>query len=326
MRLLDLISQARYAAVHTNDGTGLPCAEPFQRIVCDCPMRYVLSDELTICATQLAYAEGDRLSGCLDLIHAPGRRVWVEWPDVPRQQALNELPGLKQKWGPTARHAGALVCASADCRSGTIRTFWSANDELAFLSPIITTFDLDGCPAPTPDAVPEWDTFVQTNSEPALNELLSHLRFRFDSRWSRYYASRCATAASRAEILRRNLATCAFDGPMLMAFFLLLGARTLLPRREVSHERLNRARRRLGKPALLEHIEVHAPLQAMAPSNGTPETGPTRASPRLHHVRGHIVRRGPTVFWRSPHLRGSTRRGQIRSRTVLMSFAEGAAA
>jgi hypothetical protein len=36
----------------------------------------------------------------------------------------------------------------------------------------------------------------------------------------------------------------------------------------------------------------------------------------LHHVRGHIVRRGNKVFWRSPHLRGDARLGVVRSRTV----------
>jgi hypothetical protein len=40
----------------------------------------------------------------------------------------------------------------------------------------------------------------------------------------------------------------------------------------------------------------------------------------LHHVRGHIARRGDKVFWRLPHLRGSARLGVVRSRTVQLSF------
>jgi hypothetical protein len=50
----------------------------------------------------------------------------------------------------------------------------------------------------------------------------------------------------------------------------------------------------------------------------TSESG--RLSPRLHHVRGHIVRRGASVFWRSPHMRGSARLGQVRSRTVDLTY------
>jgi hypothetical protein len=45
-----------------------------------------------------------------------------------------------------------------------------------------------------------------------------------------------------------------------------------------------------------------------------------RQSPRLHHVRGHLVRRDHRVFWRIPHLRGSGFRGAVRSRTVCLSF------
>jgi hypothetical protein len=37
-------------------------------------------------------------------------------------------------------------------------------------------------------------------------------------------------------------------------------------------------------------------------------------------VRGHIVRRGASVFWRSPHLRGNGRLGQVRSRTVVLTY------
>jgi hypothetical protein len=40
----------------------------------------------------------------------------------------------------------------------------------------------------------------------------------------------------------------------------------------------------------------------------------------LHHVRGHLVRRDSTVFWRSPHLRGSGRLGQVRTRTIEISY------
>jgi hypothetical protein len=43
-------------------------------------------------------------------------------------------------------------------------------------------------------------------------------------------------------------------------------------------------------------------------------------------VRGHIVRRGAAVFWRCPHLRGSARLGQVRSRTVMLTFGQSASA
>jgi hypothetical protein len=324
MRLLDLIAQGRGARVCADDGHELPGANRFSDAIRACPVRYVLSDELARCATQLAYAEGDRLSACLDLIHAPAQCLWVEWADEPRRDALEAIPALEVKHGAPSRHGGALVTASANCRSGRIRTFWSAPDDRAYVSPLVTTFDFDRAPpalAPEPHAAWRGESVLRLDDEPAIDELLRHLRYHFDSEWAAYYHARCHTPELRAAVLRDNLGGCAFDAPMLMAFFLLLGARQLLPCQSVRHERINRIRSQIGKPRLLEHIEVSAPLSRPASRDLAPPGDPFRASPRLHHVRGHIVRRGAAVFWRSPHLRGSARLGYVRSRTVVLTFA-----
>jgi hypothetical protein len=81
-------------------------------------------------------------------------------------------------------------------------------------------------------------------------------------------------------------------------------------------ERLNRARAKAGKARLLDQIEVLSPLlPEYQPCNlNSPHSG--RRASRLHHVRGHLVRRGSRIFWRVPHLRGSARNGIIRSRMV----------
>jgi hypothetical protein len=324
MRLLDLIAQGRSAHVFADDGRELPGASRFSEAIRGCPVRYVLSDELACCATQLAYAEGDRLSACLDLIHVPAYCLWVEWPAGPRREALKAIPALEVKEGTPTRHSGALLTAAPNCRSGQVRTFWSGTDERAYLSPIVTTFDLDRPPAAlttTDPGVWRGETVLQLDGEPAIEELLVHLRYHFDDEWAAYYHARCHTSELRAKVLRSCLGACAFDAPMLMAFFLLLGARDLLPRQVITRERINRVRRQVGKPPLLEHIEVQAPIDKPPLTRGVSlSNASNRMSPRLHHVRGHIVRRGPAVFWRSPHLRGSARLGQVRSRTVVLTF------
>jgi hypothetical protein len=326
MRLLDLIAQGQCAVVHAGEGQELPGAHRFSAQIRECPLRYVLSDELVRCATELAYAEGDRLSSCMDLIRVPARTLWVEWADGPRREALRAIPSLEVQTGEGPRRGGALVMASADCRSGQIRTFWCARDDHAYLSPVITAFDLDRAPEGSNSAIWRGEAVLQMEGEPAIEELLEHLRFSFDDEWAGYYHQRVHSADLRTRVLRANLGCCAFDGPMLMAFFLLLSSRDLLPREEVRHERLNRARRRAGKPPLLEHVEVSAPLDK-PPVSGLSQSGSSfRLSPRLHHVRGHIVRRGAAVFWRSPHLRGSARLGQVRSRTVMLTFGQAGSA
>jgi hypothetical protein len=323
MRLLDLIAQARSIPIHSDDGRALPTADRFKNDIRACPLRYVLSDELVRCATQLAYAEGDRLSACLDLIHVPSWSVWVEWADAPRRHALAEIPTLAVRSRDGAQRGGALVTAVPDCRSGQIRTFWSMRDDTAYLSPVVTEFNLDGIPEGSrPAASTAWrgDVFLTLEDEPAIAELLAHLRFHFDDEWAAYYRARCRTGDIKDQVVRASLGGVAFDAPMLLAFFLLLGATNLLPRRQAGLRELNSARQRAGRALLLEHVEVAAPLSMPRLSGRASDGNSTRSGPRLHHVRGHIVRRGATVFWRSPHLRGSMRLGRVRSRTVELSF------
>jgi hypothetical protein len=87
----------------------------------------------------------------------------------------------------------------------------------------------------------------------------------------------------------------------------------------VSRAAINRKRLANGRAPLLDHVEVNASLDAVATAESAAD-GSGRQSPRLHHVRGHLVRRENRVFWRVPHLRGSGCRGAVRSRTVCLAF------
>ncbi len=323
MRLIDCIAQGRSVRIRLDNGCLLPTAELFGNHIRDCPLRYVLSGELVHCATQLAYAEGDRLSTCLDLIHIPSQSVWVEWPEDDRQRALEGIPTLGVRGVGGARRGGALITSDSGGRSGHVRSFWSTRDDNAYLSPVVTHFDFDKIPViPHRASCGAWqgDAFLRLEDERAIDELLTHLRFCFDDQWAAYYHERCHSAEVREAVLRSSLGGVAFDTPMLMAFFLLLEARNLLPRQVVRNERLNRARQVAGKPPLLEHIEVSAPVYAPQTSSSSSGGDSMRLGPRLHHVRGHIARRGATVYWRRPHLRGNARLGQVRSRTVVLSL------
>jgi hypothetical protein len=163
MRLLDLIAQSSPAQSDLPPTWVLPGPHHFAEAVHACPLRLVLADDLVRCATALGLAEGDRLSGCLDLLRVPSERLWVEWAEGPR-------------------------------------------------------------------------------------------------------------------------------------------------------------RRLAGKSELLEHVEVRTSIQAQRHGNRSDGNTKTRFGRRLHHVRGHLARRGYKIFWRSPHLRGNARLGVVRSRTVELTF------
>jgi hypothetical protein len=323
MRLLDLIAQGRTEPIRISESRILPGAEYFKDALRTCPIRYVLADELAQIATKLAFSEGDRLTSCLDLIHVPAQTLWIEWTDAARRAELEAITSVCAQDTGTAHRAGALIKASSSGRTGEIRTFWSTNDELAYVSPVIVRFDLDDVSEPSAPADPVigdgWAS-VTAKGEPALEQFLQHLQFCFDPAWAAYYRESCETRQMRDAILRFNLATCAFDPPMLFAFLLMLSARSALPQRPISLDKLNRARQRGGKVPLLEHVEVSAPLYSPATPSAPGIPSVERRAPRLHHVCGHIVRRGSAVFWRVPHLRGNARLGQVRTRTVELNF------
>jgi hypothetical protein len=321
------VAQSTAATSTLPQGWALPNAHNFADAVRSCPLRLVLADDLTQCTTQLAYAEGRRLSGCLDLIHVPSQHLWLEWLETTRSSTLLEMPGcagLRCPARPNVRRSGVLIDADPLGRTGTLRTFWSTPAEQVYTAAVLTDFDLNSSVRPALDveAVFRGAAFgVVMPVEAALDELLSHVCFRLDPAWADYYRAAALPSNQKFLVLQEVLGTMAFDMPMILALFLLFTAKDALQRRPADLERLNHARRRSGKHPLLEHIEVRAPIASPHPTPAPrANSASRRRGPRLHHVRGHIARRGDRVFWRLPHLRGSARFGVVQSRTVQLSF------
>ena len=263
------------------------------------------------------------MSGCLDLVRAPSERLWVEWAESPRLEALGDVLETQIQGAQLGGRAGVLIDADASGRAGTIRPFWSTPDDRAYCAELIADFDLNA-PIRAWNSVAEVfkgeEAGVTTADEPGFDALLSHIRFRFDPDWLAHSRSENLSSDQQAAILCTALGSIAFIIPMLFAVFLLLAAKGAAQQRVVELDRLNRIRRQSGKTELLEHVEVFTSLGAQRDGNQPHIDANTRIARRLHHVRGHLARRGDKIFWRSPHLRGSARLGVVESRTVQLSF------
>lgn len=335
MILADRIAQSTAPFVVRDDaGTYWPLDNTanWAAHVANCPIRYVLNDELVRLCSELAYSRGARSIQCADLLHAPAQTFWMEWRNEPWSDALQRygFPLVAQGLQWVGRR-GVLVRASPDGRRGRIRTFWDVTrDGEALASSVEAFFDFDtpeGGEPERPDSSPgEVGRVVDGQKED--EDLLGRcFRFRYEKSWARYYEQALTTPAQREAVWRHALGTIAMDVPMLLTFFLLLAARAGLPQKRLTLDRLNHARTKAGKTTLLEHVEVSAPVlpeyRAQAPG-GQPTH--RRRGARLHHVRGHVVRRGNQLFWRVPHLRGSARWGVVRSRTIVWTFDAGASA
>jgi hypothetical protein len=325
MRLADRIAQCRapFIVESTKDGslTHLNNAAAFSKDIDRCATRFVLTDELTRLCTALAYSKGAGALACADLLHVPAESVWVEWTEAPWR---NELALYGFKSPADSAHLGrrgVFIQSTPQGRQGVLRTFWAKGEsELDVLSSSMEAyFDFDTREGEEPAVFGRQQRSTTCVSDHAVGDsdiLRRCFRFRFERSWQDYYERARLTSAQTAALSHHALGTIAIDIPVLLAFFLLLAARPGLPRRPLMLERLNRARARSGKAALLEQIEVFAPLLPEYASTSTGGSGAPRRSRRLHHVRGHLVRRGSKLFWRVPHLRGSARAGTVRTRTV----------
>ena len=329
MRLADRVAQCQtpFIVRNTKDGsvTHLNGATAFSKEVGSCATRYVLSDELTRLCTALAYSKGAGTLACADLLHVPAERVWIEWTEAPW---LSELARYGFKHPVGAAHSGrrgVFIQSTPQGRRGLLRTFWTCGEsELNVLSSSMEAyFDFDTQEGDDPAAF-DWQKrssmCVSDNAVEGADILRRCFRFRFERSWQDYYERAQLTSVQASALAHHALGTIAIDIPVVLAFLLLLATRPGLPRRPLMLERLNRARVKSGKAALLEQMEVFAPFLPEYLSGCGSGTSVSRRSCRLHHVRGHLVRRGSKLFWRVPHLRGSARAGIIRTRTVTWLF------
>jgi hypothetical protein len=329
MRLIDSITQYRtpfiVSNLHSRSVLQLNCTAECADSVASCALRYVLSDDLIRLCVDLAHSKGADAVACADLLHAPAEGVWVEWNTAPWQSAL-QRNGLEtvppgEIW---AGRRGTWVRATRDGRRGLVRTFWSDGGEDVLASSVEAYFDFDTATGDEPEPVDGKDeangkVYDDKRSDDILGRCF---RFRYEKSWLDYYRSFEPSDELRKALWQNALGTIAPDIPTLLAFFLLLATRNGLPQRAQRFERLNLRRRRNGKPPLLDHIEVRAPMLPQYHEYNGENLPSARHGPRLHHVRGHLVRRGGKLFWRVPHLRGNIRSGAMRKRTVVWTFAD----
>jgi hypothetical protein len=329
MRLADRIAQCRtpFVVQNTKDGslTHLNNAAAFSRAITLCATRYVLSDELTRLCAALAYSKGASTLSCADLLHVPAEHVWIEWAIAPWQNELARY-GFKHFDDPVrSGRGGVFIQSTPQGRRGLLRTFWADAESEAIVraSSMEAYFDFDTPDGEDPEVFDRQQPSSIGVSDGTVGDadiLRRCFRFRFERSWHDYYERGQLTSAESAAVIHHALGTIAISIPIVLAFFLLLGTRPSLPRRPLMLERLNKARARSGRTALLQQIEVSAPLLPEYGAEGPSRSGTPRRSSRLHHVRGHLARRGSKLFWRVPHLRGSARAGTIQTRTVTWHF------
>ncbi|MBY0565451.1 MAG: hypothetical protein K2P58_14875 [Hyphomonadaceae bacterium] len=306
MRLLDQVAQsAEPISVVQQDGRTvlLPGVDTIAAKLRACPLRFVLSDEVAAVCADLAFAADGLLGSCVDIVRAPSPMLWIEYAQGARSGAGG---------APNQRIGMLLECKDAAMRAGAAHIVWESLADLGpELCPIVVEFDFDD-PAFADGSGLDARRLPMTQH---VGGLFDRVRLQCNPQWMDYYRAECADEPQVQAAIQRNVSMVLGDFPFAAAFCLLTMAGRAFERRMIDHSRLNAARAKKRRPALLSHVELEmAVLDSGAEAQRG--NGGARHAPRLHFVRGHLVRRRNAVFWRSPHLRGDPAQGVIESRTI----------
>ena len=319
MRFLDAVAQAREAIAVACPGDAtvwrFPGADVLASELSLCPLRYVLHDDVTAVCTRLAFEDDTILGSSIELVRIPAPTLWIEFVGSARHGVFADLDRLDVRANPSSRQrVGILVTADARGRRGSADVCWENGEGLSpDLAPFTVEYDFDD------EGFSERGAFsVSVSDFPALSALFNRVRFRLRPEWHRYYAQRAKSPDHYRDILRRAVDPLLEDVPFLAVFCLLLSSGNALRQEPADRSRLNMARARRSRPPLLDHVEL---TMNLAHGNTNAVAVGERSSPRLHFVRGHLVRRGDAVHWRTSHIRGKAEVGSIRSRTVALRIA-----
>jgi hypothetical protein len=304
MRLLDHVVRSP-AFIKARDATGvtrhLTSVGAKASSLDRCSLRYVLDEDVAEQCRELIRRDNGLLDPDNELLRIPGELFWMEWP-----AEASDGSGCRSS-------LAALVEASPSGRSGTVTGFFE-NEGQADLLILTSEFDLDRPLAP-PEASRD-SLRVRHGDLPHLNKLFDHSLLTMDPTWRPFLASRGAAEFKKA--VRELSDSSWFNLPMVLAFAALVNSGEVLDERRPELTRLNVARAKRGQPPLLEHVQVRMRLGSQSSGAGGTGSSSERSSPRLHYVRGHLVRRGGATFWRAPHMRGD-HHSPILSKTVLVT-------
>lgn len=297
MYLMDCVAQApRHVDIHdalTDSILHLPGAGMAREDMVRTPIRYVMDDAITAMCANMVRSRQDFLSDALDIFRAPYPEFWVEWNESVREKLLSDRPAESSR---SFSRDGILVKMDGTDRSGHLRIFWSNDGQTCDINPVIMHFDLDAA-QPSPAG---WT--LEAPSE-ALQDIFNAVSLRFDPEWEAYYRQRASSPAHLHDLLNQAVGSAVFDFPFMLAFvFLVIAQVREIPPTDLSA--LNRRRVQSGKAKLLEHITLTHSMFGDAAETGPGTSVLDRAAPRLHLVRGHLVRRGDKIFWRASHFRG----------------------
>jgi hypothetical protein len=280
--------------------------------------RFDLSPEVMRSAFTIAHSSISGQLRALSLCRLPFRQAWFEWPG-----GFAGVPSERTDIiAPVPKRLGALVETDASLQRGTIVYAWRHNgDDNTNICPLAVTFDWRAEGAEPLDDLTAMKRWHLTATDAEWADLAARYpRVRNSARAdvvadnSRFgvvinpmMQTFLDLAPPRGFDLLMNAASKDIEGEptLLRAALMLLNSRNLAeyqPRPIAA--KLNHARAKHGKPALLGYTHVRIKLSRALGERAGMAADP-RAPSRLHLVRGHFKIRATGVYWWAPFARGT---------------------
>lgn len=294
----------------------------------DGAVRYVLEPEVIEAACHVVMSKPTTIRDAMRLVRVPRQRMWVEWPDSARQIMRQHLGITVTNERPPPARFGFLLEADPTGRAGTCRYCWAhkadPGEPLAHYANVcvvgnIFDFDRIGRHDLSRASVDVEASGLcrRWRSRPEQIEALLDLDQCSEDRATpegEKMINALATDISEAVALKMlGLAKDDIEGEFMqvLSVLILLSARngvTRLPGPNLA--KLNKARAKKKKPALLDHQIVTMRLnkgEQRASSGGG--AGGLSTERRGALVQGHFVVRGKpreNIYWRREHWRSGT--------------------
>jgi hypothetical protein len=281
--------------------------------------------DATCCAAigTISNAPIAKLIEARSLIRPPFESTWFEW--VGSTAVHRSDLSIPVAEGEIAPLRTGILIESKDCGPvGMASLVWSGREpngaEQLVINPLSVIYNLGNEDIDLPGVkscmtLSEYQAEIGTRSkglsEQTLSSLLRNVSVTLNPR-AESVAKRLADIHGdhASQIIQSQVKDWSGELDFIHATMICLNSRNLMRREpEEDLSRLNKARRRLGRPPLLSFSNVKISLSASAVRRVGVDVNTN--SLRAHLVRGHFKIRKSGVFWWSPFVRGDAEQGIV---------------
>ena len=308
---------------------------------------FVLEDDVIAAAAEALLSRPRSIYDCLTVLRVPWPVAFIEWREQARCEVRQRLGVSKDNGELVPARAGFLLEAEPDGRRGRVRICWShagskpGPEEECYVAPLWFLFDFDHLLRPAQpgdfsmsdeerrdsDLIRRWS---RSPSDIAALDAINRATTTMGVDTAKHLAAlmvapgQMETAVALAKkALSSMYGDVSGEAMTFMAVLILLTSRNGVETKPgEDRTKLNKIRRKRGESPLLQHVRLSMRLsRAEKAAVSHIDASGDRASPRMHMVCGHPVRRGETIFWRRAHARGmKSGRPSADTRTVLVSL------